>query len=195
MTLITYRYIQMVKKSSKKSCHRKRVVDITLTILEEISRIVEVSASGVLDPHDLQKKSIYGTLESEKFFSRLRSVERRGYIAIDRGKVNQASISITNKGEIKLLESSIGNVIDGKWRIVSFDIPESLRNKRNSLRRIIKKLGFKQIQKSLWACPYNKADNLKLVFDDLKINKYVAYFIVEKTDIGDHLNRKFKISQ
>ena len=92
-----------------------------------------------------------------------------------------------------MLENDENCNSDGRWRIISFDIPENIRNKRNSFRRIIKRIGFKQIQKSLWICPYNKADQIEFVVDELKINQYVAYFIVEKTDINDYLIHKFKI--
>lgn len=183
----------MKKIPSNNINQHKRFADITLSILEEISRIAEITIEGVLNPYDLKKKMKYDDLNSTKFFNRLRSIERRGYIQFEKDKKNQSSILLTNKGRIKLLESDIDNIIDGKWRIVSFDIPEKLSNTRNTLRRILKKIGFKQIQKSLWICPYNKADKLQLVFDELDINKYVAYFIVEKTDISDYLTRKFKI--
>ncbi len=42
---------------------------------------------------------------------------------------------------------------DGRWRLVAFDIPEPLRDARHHIRRLLKELGFKQLQLSLWIHP------------------------------------------
>ncbi|OGI16846.1 MAG: CRISPR-associated endonuclease Cas2 [Candidatus Moranbacteria bacterium RIFCSPHIGHO2_02_FULL_40_12b] len=43
---------------------------------------------------------------------------------------------------------------DKKWRVLIFDIKEKQRSKREALRGKLKELGFYQIQKSVWVCPY-----------------------------------------
>lgn len=43
---------------------------------------------------------------------------------------------------------------DGKWRLVIFDVPERIRDRRNFLRRELDYLGFHQLQKSAWVTPY-----------------------------------------
>ncbi len=44
---------------------------------------------------------------------------------------------------------------DGSWRIISYDFPETERSFRNSLRHVLEKAGFLQIQKSVWVFPYD----------------------------------------
>lgn len=43
---------------------------------------------------------------------------------------------------------------DGKWRLVIFDVPERIRDRRNLLRKELSTLGFYQLQKSVWVTPY-----------------------------------------
>jgi len=48
---------------------------------------------------------------------------------------------------------------DKRWRLVSFDIPETQRKYRDTLRRKLKRLGLKQFQQSVWVSPYPLADD------------------------------------
>ncbi len=50
---------------------------------------------------------------------------------------------------------------DKKIRIIIFDIYEINKYKRNCLRRLLKKLGFLMIQKSVWISPFNQFDIIK----------------------------------
>ncbi|MFA5158379.1 MAG: hypothetical protein WC451_04330 [Patescibacteria group bacterium] len=77
--------------------------------------------------------------------------------------------------------------------MLSWDIPEQLKTKRQQFCRAIKRIGYKQVQKSLWACPYAKADQVNLVIDEFGLTKYVAYLQVDRTDIENHLKMMFNI--
>lgn len=66
-------------------------------------------------------------------------------------------ISLTKKGVLKILymkasEETTGPRIDGLKQLIIFDIPEYplVRNKRDVLRRILKKLEFKKLQASVY---------------------------------------------
>lgn len=52
---------------------------------------------------------------------------------------------------------------DGRWRIVSFDIPESERKVRSAIRRLLKGLGFKGFQRSVWISPLALDDRLQKI--------------------------------
>lgn len=190
----------MIKKNNDKNTNKKRKLklkelqgkfgEITLDILECIASIPEALVGSFLSRDDVYQH--YGRPEflANKFFDQLRSMNKTGYVEIEKINGNY-SMKLTKKGKIKLLECSRNNAIDGKWRFLSFDIPEDLRKIRNQFRRSIKRIGFKQVQKSLWVCPFVKADEIDLVIDELKIRKYVAYFVIEKTDIEVHLIKLF----
>lgn len=46
------------------------------------------------------------------------------------------------------------NKWDGRWRIVSFDIPRGMRSKRYELLRELHRLGFKKLLQSMWVFPF-----------------------------------------
>lgn len=161
--------------------------DVGIFILEMLINAPLGLAHAFLD-----SKGLYERIELEGFFvdryyDRLKDLEKRGYITITNN-----SIKITKKGKIHHLEKSNNRTKDGKWRILSWDIPESMKLQRNQFRRSIKRIGYRQVQKSLWACPFVKAGEIDQVIDGYGIRKYVAYFVVEKTDIQDHLQKLFK---
>lgn len=183
----------MKKKKRQKNEKQKRAKEVTKNISFFILDIL-VNIPGGLAHAFLDSKGLYQRIEVEGFFvdrfsDRIKYLKKYGYIEIDK---NNNSISITRKGKIKHLENSSNKTMDGKWRLLSFDIPENMSLKRDRFRRSIKRIGYKQVQKSLWACPFIMADEVDLIIDEHKIRNYVAYFIIEKTDIEDHLKKLFK---
>lgn len=186
------------KKKSKKNKKRKEIIakygekagEITLDILECIASIPEALVGSFLSRDDVYRQYDRPEFLATKFFDHLRSMRTTGYIEIEKIDGNY-SVQLTKKGKIKLLEDSKNTTTDGKWRFLSFDIPEDWRRIRNQFRRSIKRIGYRQVQQSLWACPFIRADEVDLIIDELKIRKYVAYFVIEKTDIENHLSKLF----
>lgn len=109
----------------------------------------------------------------------------------------QQFISLTNKGERKLLYYKITEKKkqkwDGKWRVVIFDVWENVRYKRNLLRMEIKDFGFIQLQRSVWIYPYECAEFIELLKTDLSFGKNIRYMIVEKLDYDKNLRKNFDI--
>lgn len=68
------------------------------------------------------------------------------------------SVSLSNKG-YEFLNSILDAIHfpvshwDGKWRVVYFSTPESLRAKRDKFRRDLESVGFRPIIKGLWFSP------------------------------------------
>lgn len=168
--------------------------EITLNFLQYVAEVTETIVDEFIDPKEAWRKSRTGDYDSKLFFDNLRRLSVVGYVEVDR-EGDRFSVKLTKKGRIKLLEHSSEKKRDGKWRMISYDIPEEMRTVRNAFRNSIRRIGFKQIQKSLWVCPYVKADELELVIDELKLHEYVAYMVVEKTDIDDHISSLFEKSK
>jgi CRISPR-associated endonuclease Cas2 len=185
----------MANKINKRSAKIKNTLslprgELTLNILEHLLRISEGTIDSFISQKELYNKIRFDNYEATKFCNHLRSMMNSGYVEIERER-GIGSVKLTNKGRIKLIENSRKERTDGKWRMLSFDIPEKFSKKRNQFRRSIKRVGFKQVQKSLWACPYVDADEIELIISELAIKEYVAYMIVEKTDIDKYLNKLF----
>ncbi|MFA5158028.1 MAG: hypothetical protein WC451_02470 [Patescibacteria group bacterium] len=162
---------------------------IGLSILIETGKILDEGVN-LITFDDIKRNLQYMEGDSRRIQANIGSLEQRGYIKIDR---KSDSIVLTKKGQIKIIENSDDSTVDGKWRMVSFDIPETLQVKRNQFRRSIKRIGYKKVQKSLWVCPFVKSDKVELIIRELGINSYVAFLLVEKTDIDNFLQALFKL--
>lgn len=165
-----------------------KIKSTTLIILEEFSKLLD-EVIGPVTYSGLKRNLMYMEGDPRRLANNFKSLERRGYLKIDS---QSDSIEFTTKGRIKLIENSTDNIADGKWRMLSFDIPEGMRKKRNQFRRSIKRIGYRQVQKSLWACPFARADKVDLIIEELDLKQYVAYLLVEKTDIDQDLARLFR---
>ncbi len=97
--------------------------------------------------------------------------------------------TISKKGIAKLgkLKNSLPTryyevkVGQGSPVIISFDIPERLRRKRDWLREVVKNLGFKMIHKSVWVGRGKIPEDFIKDLEDLKILEFVEIFEVNKT--------------
>lgn len=78
---------------------------------------------------------------------------------------------------------------DGKWRLVSFDVWEKSRGKRDLLRNELREFGFVQLQKSLWIYPHSCEDFIILLRTDMHFGKNIRYIVAEKIE-GDISFRK-----
>lgn len=66
---------------------------------------------------------------------------------------------------------------DKKWRLVSFDIPEKERKKRDQLRCKLEELGFKHFQRSVWISPLPINSHLKKIVNQIDNKNYLSIFI------------------
>jgi DNA-binding transcriptional regulator PaaX len=82
---------------------------------------------------------------------------------------------------------------DKKWRILIFDIPESKKNLRNKIRATLISIGFKRIQDSVWAYPYDCEDLVLLLKADFQVGKELLYLIVEKIEHEQPLKEFFAL--
>ncbi|MBP7796273.1 MAG: CRISPR-associated endonuclease Cas2 [Elusimicrobiales bacterium] len=81
----------------------------------------------------------------------------------------------------------------GKWTIVFFDIPENIKKDRNAFRSRLKILGFYELQRSVFICPYICEKEIDFLIDYYDIRKYTRLAIVEKIDNELHLKKIFNL--
>ena len=115
-------------------------------------------------------------------------------------KNGETTLKITDKGKSKLVTFNIDTIKiqqtswDGKWRFVIFDIPEKMRIARDVLRDKLKEIGFIQIQKSVWASPYECEKEIAFISSVYEVERYVNYIIASKIDHEEFLKSKFNLS-
>jgi len=107
----------------------------------------------------------------EKIQSAFYYLRSKGLVDIEyRGP--QMYITLTEKGvkkagkyQINDLKIAKAEIWDQKWRILIFDISDKHKNKREALRGKLKQLRLFQLQKSVWVCPYEFQNVIKILRD------------------------------
>jgi DNA-binding transcriptional regulator PaaX len=107
----------------------------------------------------------------EKIQSAFYYLRSKGLVDIEyRGR--QMYIALTEKGvkkagkyQINDLKIAKAETWDQKWRILIFDISNKHKNKREALRGKLKQLNLFQLQKSVWVCPYEFQNVIKILRD------------------------------
>jgi hypothetical protein len=102
---------------------------------------------------------------------------------------------LTTKGKLRYesLKEKKHKRWDGKWRLVSFDVYEKNRNKRNLLRNELQAYGFRMIHQSMWAYPYPCDEYIALLKSDLSFGKNVQYMLAEYLDMHVELKESFNL--
>lgn len=82
---------------------------------------------------------------------------------------------------------------DGRWFIVFFDVPEEEKQKREYLRRYLKRLGFYPYQKSVYIFPFECEKEVNLIKKIVEGAKYMKYIIAEKIEEEEKIKRYFNL--
>lgn len=82
---------------------------------------------------------------------------------------------------------------DKKWRLVMFDIPEKRKKIRNLLRFHLKKIGFAQIQNSVWVYPYDCEEIIVIIKTYFNLNNEVLYLTTDYIENNQKLLKYFKL--
>lgn len=133
---------------------------------------------------------------SSKYFSKLRK-QKLIFIKEDQ---NDHIISLTDKGEKILLRFNYENleikqskIWDRNFRMIIFDIPETKRNARDSLREKIKEMGLVKFNDSVWVYPYPCQREIDFIANYWSIGKYVHFALVKNITNKDYLEKYFNL--
>jgi hypothetical protein len=187
------------------------IVNKQKTIQFEKSRIAEkiikALVIGISIPLVLSSPyAAVGLVKAARYYFRkmdfnreVKRLQKRGYVALtksDRGWV----LKLLPKGRTRANQIAFKNLNlpkpktwDGKWRLFSFDIPEEHSNARNLIRNKLKSLGFHNIQRSLFAYPYDCKRELELVVEHYKVSKYTLFVETAFIDLDSELRKFFKV--
>lgn len=82
---------------------------------------------------------------------------------------------------------------DGKWRLVMFDVPETIRGRRNFLRKELIQLGFHQLQKSVWVVPYVLPDIFFEIISELNLGPRLRVVTAERISEDSDIRAAFSL--
>jgi DNA-binding transcriptional regulator PaaX len=164
--------------------------------------LVGAATPGILSAtKSFQKRKWYS---KKKVANAVRNLKQRKLIEIIEEKDGKIKVQLTNKGKKRIKDFYFDALSiekpkkwDRKWRILIFDIPSKpkiFNQAREALRSKIKELGFHQMQKSVWVCPYECEDEILLVAELYKVQKHIEILTVEKMLHEESIKRKFNLS-
>ena len=126
--------------------------------------------------HDKRKK--------KQAYTTIAQLKKGGFL-IGRKINNRTGYLLTEKGElraftIRLRQLPHRKLPNGQWLMALFDIPESLRQKRDRLRHGLRWLGFTSFQRSIWITRYDQVDALTRLIRLHRLQPYVKLLRVQE---------------
>lgn len=125
-------------------------------------------------------------------------LKRKGFIMIEKDG-HDIKMNLTKKGEKLARKYQIDDMSitqpekwDKMWRVVIFDIPDSLKIQRNAFRRKLKELGFYSLQKSVWAHPFNCQKEINVLRDFFGLDKKMIEILLVKSIENDIISKKMR---
>lgn len=133
-------------------------------------------------------KQTYGWIppqyKRQSFYSQVWRLINKGCVR-KVGKGKNSVLEITPKGRVETI--SLSGALwptewDGFWTLVFFDIRETSRRIRDSLRVFLKRLKFGMFQRSVWAFPGNFVAKLRKLIKEEDLQNYVL--VISSKDLG-----------
>lgn len=125
-------------------------------------------------------------------------LKRKKFIAFE-FKQNKLKVLVSKLGRRHLAKQSINEIEikpiswDNRWRLVTFDIPESYKSARQTFRRKLRQLGFFHFQRSVFILPYPCSLELGELAELLNIREYVHTLTCDRFPDDQPLLKKFKL--
>lgn len=98
-------------------------------------------------------------------------------------------VEITDSGRHKILRFSLDTIEikaprswDNTWRLVSYDIPDALRDLRKQIMEYLKAWGFYQLQESVYLHAYPCEKEVEFLREYLQAGKYIRIFVVKSIE-------------
>lgn len=147
----------------------KRQRDVTRSLTELVIATVELlGAGGLLTIDDL----IPGVRQLLRAEGRTRDVRRvpraidravhRKLISVQSDSGKPHRVQLSERGRALLAQRLLEGCAldrprrwDGRWRVLVFDVPEKKRRERDVLRAMLRRLGFRYLQRSVWVYPFD----------------------------------------
>jgi hypothetical protein len=118
----------------------------------------------------------------QKIYQFIHYLRRYGYLKTKNFEKYKVFV-LTPKGIEKVLRvkfTSSPKTKSDKWLMVIFDVPEDKRKQRDQFRRMLKLLGYQQLQKSIWISPYNVISETKNLIKLFDLERFVQLLTLEK---------------
>lgn len=146
-------------------------VDVLLwTTVYVAELMLPAPASGKVWRAGIAADRFTGGMNYEVIKNALITARRNGWIKKGNRK---AQPEITAEGKRRLAATipmyDAKRVWDGRLHLVTYDIPEALKTKREMLRGYLRRIGCAKLQDSVWITPYNPIDTLRTFIEEKEL--------------------------
>ena len=171
-----------------KSKISKKVLKITEGLLSSLTDVILVFLNFAYEAsvdHRVGRSLPYTISKLDKRMQKINylTIKRTIIYARQKGWIKE-NLKVSEEGQKRLRnifpEYSSPPRWDGNWYLVSFDIPEKLRLKRDILRENLKILNFGKLQNSIWIYPYNLMGDVERIIKEYDLTPYVILAISDK---------------
>lgn len=185
----------MVPVEKKQIYRQLSVVSVKLLLLS----LFDVAALfGSLDHRKRYARAydeylMWRAKDYRRFYRLIYRLKTAGLIATyQEGK--QRFIELTPEGKRKIVHYlfedervPLPKSWDGKWRVVVFDIPENQRPVRDAVRQLLNRVGFYQLQRSVYIYPHDCIGIIRYLEEIYDINEYVQFIVAERVETEEDL--------
>ncbi len=140
-------------------------------------------------------------IERDKLYRAVREFYKERLVDYREKENEIVEIILTENGRKKALKYKIDELEikrpvkwDEIWRIVIFDIPEKRKRAREALRLKLRKLGFKELQKSVFIYPYECEDEINFIVEIFGIRPFVRFLRATSITNDAQLKIRFKLA-
>jgi len=162
----------------------REIVVAILNLIKDASRYTSKEVIAIL-------ASDYPPSQTRTILYRLKDQESIGGGAYGGYHITAKGIHKLERLKIKPLTQQTN--WDGKWRMIIYDIPEDQRRARHLVRALIKQLGFRKLQQSVWVHPLPCFEEFEKIRDAYGIKEHILLLEVENSEIFENLTTHFHL--
>ena len=148
-------------------------------------------------PYKWRAWALYGK-GYDSYRNVINSLERQGLLQLE-NKNGKKFLKLTQKGQLEVLLAKAKlpqkKKWDGKWRIITFDFPETAKIQRNQFRALLKINNFAKLQASVYVSPFVLNREAVKYLKETKLLEFVRIIKAEEIDDDKDLRKHFKLNK
>jgi DNA-binding transcriptional regulator PaaX len=144
----------------------------------------------------------WGAIDRRGLTSATKTLYQSKLVSAQPHKDGSYTLVLTNEGRKLALRYHLDTMVipkqkvwDGKWRLVLYDIPEKIRHLRADVAATLKRLGFYEIQHSVFIHPYECTREIEYLIERYEAREYVRFMLVEHIDDDAPVLKHFKLNK
>lgn len=130
----------------------------------------------------------------------IRSLYKSKLVDVKNNKVGLMTMVLSEEGkqialtyDLSKMEIGKPKRWDGKWRILTFDVPEKLKETRESLRMHFKQMEFYEFQKSVFVHPFPCREEFEYIVEFYNARRYLRFILATEIDNELELKKHFEL--